>query len=318
MPFAHPIHRTLILVAQPEYMATDDLLIIRDRIRALAPDVQVMVVGRADRADLVDRAWWGRPALTVSFGPVGKFTPLRGKVLFNHPIAKLEQYRMMSAAGISTPRTAAFQFGMSLPELDWGAYCLLKPVNLDVSSSGRGLYLFRTGRLSGLRPQDLPPDHLAVSQPMIVQSFINTGARFRVYRCLTLFGEVIYQNLAEAPDAHPSLDSADGILEAILPEPPRNRTAPKINTEPDVMAFATSIQSAFPATPLLGCDIVRDLPSGKLYAIEVNAGGNVWHLSSPRTRDSRTITKTQSYLKTFNSYDRAALALIRATRKQAG
>ena len=318
MPWAHPVQRSLFLIAQPEYMATDDLLIIRDRIRALAPDVQVMVVGRADRADLVDRAWWGRPALTVSFGPMGRFSPLRGKTLFNHAIAKLEQYRMMAAAGISTPRTAAFQFGMSLPEAEWGAYCVLKPADLDVSSSGRGLYLFRTGRLGNLQPQDLPPDHLARSQPMIVQSFIDTGARFRVYRCLTLFGEVIYQNLAEAPEAHPPLDSADGILEAILPEPPRNRTAPKINTEPDVMAFATSIHSAFPALPLLGCDIVREMPSGRLHAIEVNAGGNVWHLSSPRTRDSRTITKVQSYLKTFNSYDRAALALIRATRKQAG
>jgi hypothetical protein len=318
MPWVHPVERSLFLVAQPEYMSTDDLLIIRDRIRALAPDVRVMVVGRADRADLVDRVWWGRPALTVGFGPVGKFTPLRGKLLFNHAIAKLDQYRMMSAASISTPRTAAFQFGMSLPEPDWGAYCILKPVNLDVSSSGRGLYLFRTGRLSGLRLEDLPPDHLAVSQPMIVQSFVDTGARFSIYRCLTLFGEVIYQNLAQAPEAHPPLNSADGVLEAILPEPPRNRTAPKINTDPDVMAFATSIQSAFPAIPLLGCDIVKDAPSGKLYAIEVNAGGNVWHLSSPRTRESRTITKIQSYLKTFNSYDRAALALIRATRMQAG
>lgn len=318
MPWKHPFQRSLFLVAQPEYMATDDLLIIRDRIRVLAPDVHVMVVGRADRADLVDRSWWNRPTLTVSFGPMGRFSPLRGQAFFNHAITKLEQYRVMSAAGISTPRTAAFVFGMSLPETDWGTHCVLKPADLDVSSSGRGLYLFRTCRLNGLRPQDLPPDHLAVSKPMIVQSFIDTGARFSIYRSLTLFGEVIYQNLAEAPEAHPPLDSADIILESILPEPPRNRTAPKINTEPDVMAFATFIHSAFPAIPLLGCDILRERPSNRLYAIEVNAGGNVWHLSSPRTSNSRTITKIQSYLKTFNSYDRAALALIRATRTHAG
>jgi hypothetical protein len=298
-------------------MATDDLLIIRDRIRRLETDVHAMVVGRADRADLIDRAWWNRPSLTVSFGPIGRFRPLRGTVLINASIPKLEQYRMMSAAGVPTPRTAAFSFGMSLPEAEWGELCVLKPVELDVTSSGRGLYLYRTRRLSGLRPEDLPPDHLARSHPMLVQSFIATGPRFRVYRCLTLFGEAIYQNLAEAPEDHPPLDSPNGILESMTPEPPRQRTAPRINTEPDVMAFAATIQSAFPDVPLLGCDIVREVPGDRLFAIEVNAGGNVWHLSSPRTSASRTITKIQSYLKTFESYDKAALALIRATRRRA-
>lgn len=317
MPWAHPVQRSLFLVAQPEYMATDDLLIIRDRIRQLAPDVQAMVVGRADRADLIDQAWWARPSLTVSFGPIGRFRPLRGKALINAPIAKIEQYQLMSAAGVQTPRTAAFKFGMNLPEQLWGTYCVLKPAALDVTSSGRGLYLFRTRRLSGIGPEGLPSDHFARSHPMLVQAFIGTGPRFRVYRCLTMFGEVIYQNLAEAPEDHPPLDSPDSILESMLPEPPRNRTAPRINTEPDVMAFAATIQSAFPDIPLLGCDIVREIPGNRLYAIEVNAGGNVWHLSSPRTSGSRSITKIQSYLKTFDSYDKAALALIKATRKRA-
>lgn len=317
MPFVHPVQRSLFLVAQPEYMATDDLFIIRDRIRALAPDVHAMVVGRADRADLIDQAWWRRPSLTVSFGPIGRFMPLRGKALVNASVAKFDQYHRMSAAGVPTPRTAAFRFGMSLSEAEWGAICVLKPAELDVTSSGRGLYLFRTHRLSILRAEDLPPDHLARSRPMLVQSFIGTGPRFRVYRCLTLFGEAIYQNLAEAPEDHPPLDSPDSTLERILPEPPRKSTTPKINTEADVIAFAATIHSAFPDIPLLGCDIVRELPGNRLYAIEVNAGGNVWHLSSPRTSGARTITKIQSYLKTFQSYDKAALALIKATRRRA-
>lgn len=317
MPWAHPVQRSLFLVAQPEYMATDDLVIIRDKIRQTAPDVHAMVVGRADRATLIDRTWWNRPSLTVSFGPLGSFTPLRGNVLFNQSMSKMDQFRAMSAAGVPTPRTAPFHFGMSLSEQDWGTLCILKPADLNVSSSGRGLYLFRTRRLATLQREDLPSEHLAATQPMLVQSFVDTGPKFRVYRCLTLFGEVIYQNLAEAPDPHPSLDCPDDVLDAILPEPPRHRTAPSINTEADVSAFAASIQSAFPRIPLLGCDIVRELPSNRLYVIEVNAGGNVWHLSSPRTRDSRTITKIQSYLKTFQSYDKAAMALIRATRRDA-
>lgn len=317
MPFAYPVHRSLILVAQPEYMATDDLLIIREKISKQAPDVHTLVVGRSDRADLINQDYWRRPALTVSFGPTGKFKPLNGQIFANHAIPKLDQHRLMSAAGVSTPRTAAFRFGMALPEEDWGEFCVLKPANLDVSSSGRGLYLFRCRRLAGLATGDLPASHFARREPMIVQSFVDTGPHFSVYRCLTLFGEIIYQNLSQAPERHPSMTSDDDVIESILPEPPRTQTVPAINSDPDVMAFANSVHRAFPAIPLLGCDIVREHNTGMLYAIEVNAGGNVWHLSSPRTRGSRSITKIQDYLRMFKSYDKAASALIRAVRRHA-
>jgi hypothetical protein len=317
MPFAHPIHRTLILVAQPEYLATDDLLIIREKMARQAPDIHVLVAGRADRAELINASYWQRPALTVSFGPLGRFRPLRGKVFANQAIPKLEQYRRLAAAGVATPRTAPFRFGMDLSAADWGELCVLKPDDIDSTSSGRGLYLFRARRLAALMPDDLPPSHFARGKPMIVQSFIDTGARFSVYRCLTLFGEVIYQNLATAPEPHPPLASDDQVIEGILPEPPRTWTTPVINTDADVMAFASSVHAVFPDMPLLGCDIVREHATGRLYAIEVNAGGNVWHLSSPRTSSWRSITKIQDYLSTFKSYDKAALALIRTVRRHA-
>lgn len=317
MPFAYPVQKTLILVAQPEYLATDDLFILREKVQKQAPDIKAFVVGRSDRANSINPEYWRRQTLTVSFGPLGKFTPLRGEIFANHPVPKLEQYNLMAAAGISTPRTAPFQFGMDLPVDVWGEFCVLKPANLDISSSGRGLYLFRSRRLASLKPDDLPVDHLARHEKMIVQSFIDTGHKFAVYRSLTLFGEIVYQNLAEAPEAHPPLASDDGVVERIHPEPPRMLTAPRINTDADVMAFASTIHKAFPNIPLLGCDIVKDHKTGRPYAIEVNAGGNVWHLSSPRTRDSRSVTKIQNYLKTFQSYDKAATALVRATRRHA-
>jgi hypothetical protein len=49
-------------------MAADDFLIIWERIRSLAPALQVMVVGRVGWAELVDRASRSWPSLTVSFG----------------------------------------------------------------------------------------------------------------------------------------------------------------------------------------------------------------------------------------------------------
>lgn len=317
MPYAHPVQKMLILVAQPEYMATDDLFILRERVQKQAPDITAFVVGRSDDAGSINQEYWRRQTLVVSFGPLGKFRPWRGEILVNQPIPKLEQYNLMVRAGISTPRTALFEFGMALPQEKWGEFCVLKPANLDISSSGRGLYLFRSQRLATIQANDLPADHLARDETMIVQSFIDTGPRFTVYRSLTLFGEIVYQNIAQAPEPHAPLASDDAVIESIHPEPPRLLTAPRIDTDPDVMAFAATIHKAFPTIPLLGCDIVKEQRTGKPYAIEVNAGGNVWHLSSPRTRDSRSITKIQNYLKTFQSYDKAATALVRATRRHA-
>ena len=317
MPFVNPIPRGLILVAQPEYMATGDLILIRDKIVRQAPDLSVLIVGRNDRAELIDPAFWRRPVLTVSFGPLGKFSPRRGAVLQNRAIPKLEQYIEMNKAGVRTPKTARFHFGMDLSDGAWGKFCILKPASLDSTSSGQGLYLYRTERLGRLSPSDLPIGHMARREPMIVQSFIDTGPKFQVFRCLTLFGERIYQNRTEAPEEHPPLDLDDKLIESMVPEPPRSRSTPQVDEDTGVMEFAQRIAGAFKDIPLLGCDIIRHHASGELYALEVNAGGNVWHLSSPRTQGSRTITKIQAYLRTFNSYDSAASALIREARRSA-
>lgn len=315
MPFAYPVKRNLILVAQPEYLQTDDLVQFREKIRSTAPDVRVFIVGRADNARLISNEVWNHATLTVSFGPLGKFTPLRGPVMYNRALPKLEQYERMAAAGIATPRTAVFRPGMELREEEWGAFCVLKPARLDITSSGSGLYLFRTRRLSGLQVSGLPEGHLARLEPMLVQSFVDTGPRFTVYRCLTLFDEVIYQNVSQAPEPHPALESDDSVVEAMLPEPPRAVTTPRIDPDPDVMAFGITIHTAFPDFPLLGCDILKEHETGRLYALEVNAGGNVWHLSSPRTRAYRSVTRVQEYLRTFRCFDRAAAVLVRATRR---
>lgn len=235
----------------------------------------------------------------------------------NRAIPKIEQYQRFLDAGIRTPKTSLFQFGMKLPADEWGEFCILKPACLDMTSSGRGLFLFRTKRLESLSAADLPDGHFASENPMLVQTFIDTGSKFTVFRTLTLFGEVIYQNLTEAPGEHPVLTSSDSEIEGILPEPPRSLTGPAINVDPDVMRFASTLHTAFPAIPLLGIDILKERGTGHLYALEVNAGGNVWHLSSPRTQGSRTITKTLEYVKTFHPFDKAALALIGITRRNA-
>jgi hypothetical protein len=40
------------------------------------------------------------------------------------------------------------------------------------------------------------------------------------------------------------------------------------------------MHAAVPEIPLKGCDFLREASTGKLYLIELNAGGNTWHFSS--------------------------------------
>ncbi|HNK16693.1 MAG TPA: hypothetical protein PLZ20_19185, partial [Nitrospira sp.] len=67
-----------------------------------------------------------------------------------------DQYIELSRAGVRTPKTARFLFGMDLSARKWGEFCILKPASLDSTSSGYGLYLYRTERLGHLLPYDLP------------------------------------------------------------------------------------------------------------------------------------------------------------------
>lgn len=317
MPFLFPTRRNLLLIAQPAYLATQDLFLIRDLIHKSAPDVNTFIVGSQDNPSLMDPSIWRHPSITVSFAAPGQFVAPRGPLLANRPIHKVDQFKALSAAGISTPLTKRFIFGEALNEAIWGPLVILKPADFSMTSSGTDLYLFRTSRISEIRPVDVKSRHQKISNDMILQQFINTGDYFSVYRSLTLFGEVLYQNLAVAPEPHPPLDSSDEIIESILPEPDRSKTIPLINFESDVMNFAKCVATAFPDVPLLGCDILREKASGKLYALEVNAGGNVWHFSSPRTQKWRRVDRVMEYVKAFDSFNVAAQVLIRVTRQLA-
>ena len=72
----------------------------------------------------------------------------------------------------------------------------------------------------------------------------------------------------------------------------------------------------FPDIPVLGIDIVRDVHTRSLYALEVNAGGATWHMSSNfglHMQQVRGIDIT----KQFHALDVIADAMIEATRRLA-
>jgi D-alanine-D-alanine ligase-like ATP-grasp enzyme len=49
----------------------------------------------------------------------------------------------------------------------------------------------------------------------------------------------------------------------------------------DMLDIARRAGAAFPNMPLLGLDLLRCNETDEVYVLEINAGGNVWHYSSP-------------------------------------
>jgi hypothetical protein len=84
------------------------------------------------------------------------------------------------------------------------------------------------------------------------------------------------------------------------------------------MAFAHRMNEAFPAIPVKGCDILREETTGKLYAIEVNGGGNVWHFSSAIFQRSRNqMGGRDAMVQYYDPWPKAARILIKMTREHA-
>jgi glutathione synthase/RimK-type ligase-like ATP-grasp enzyme len=86
--------------------------------------------------------------------------------------------------------------------------------------------------------------------------------------------------------------------------------------DPEIIALGERAHRAFPECPVLGVDIVRESQSGRLYVLEVNPHGAVWHLSSEnsKTYDPQFIRELYAQ---FNALELAADLLIQKTRAEA-
>jgi glutathione synthase/RimK-type ligase-like ATP-grasp enzyme len=117
------------------------------------------------------------------------------------------------------------------------------------------------------------------SPSMIVQQFIYTGPRPVSYRVNTIFGKVLYCCKLEASADRPALAgsqdfrSAGGI--SIVSNVRHSRV--EFIYDEEIIGLAELAHAAFPEIPLLGFDILREVPTGKLYVVEANAIGYVWN-----------------------------------------
>jgi glutathione synthase/RimK-type ligase-like ATP-grasp enzyme len=183
----------------------------------------------------------------------------------------------------------------------------------DYGACGADVRIRRAGRVRW-GPSD-PPVRFASRGAIIVQQFIYTGAWPVSYRVNTLFGKVLYSQRAEAsherrPFAGPESFTTSSVTAT---HPGCSFT---LNNDREIIALAERAHAAFPEIAVLGVDILCEEPSGRLFVIEVNSSGEVWHFSS-RTGKAIQAYAGFDYSSQFGGLRRVAEILIEETRQQA-
>ena len=317
----HDATHSLILAYRPGWQSLDDLNTIARHVRDIEPSIEPHIVASTGVAPVTRRIAARLPSLIVSTGRLINFRPLRGKVYQGWPIPKLEELERLAAAGLPVPKTAVLTPNLELDPADWGDFVIVKPTDIATSSHGRGVQLTRTGRVRYIAPDDYPADHPGRLGPMMVQQFIDTGPTITTYRVLTLFGEPLYAQYNVADAARVPLSAPDEEIEtSVIALQTAQGRVRELVAEPDVVAMARSCYAALPEIPLQGVDILREHGTGKLYVIEINAGGNTWHFSSRYAAELRQQLGPQYARKRHQQFDAmrtAARVLVEVTEREA-
>jgi hypothetical protein len=305
--------RNLILIHRgPEYEKDFDE--IAAKVNSIDRDISIYHLPADLNTELPTGAWQ-YPTLTVALMPEFSLPIRRGPVLKNYPIDKLDQQEIFRKNGIATPPALPFRFGMKLDPIVFGEFVILKPSDLALTSNGYGIHVFRRRRLESMRLLHLSAIHPIRSTPndFIVQRFIHTGQHPASYRATTFLGKVMTLEKFQGIKPTPPLTAPDHEIERATFAPKENRTFWFVS-DPEIINVAEEIARAFQDIPLLGIDIVKST-SGKLYALEVNAGGNTWHYSSKTWEQDRK-ANPHYYVRMrtqFGAFDIAATRLAQAT-----
>lgn len=310
--------RTLIIICRGEHDLAD-FSEIALKVAAMAPDIRPVVLRARSPQQLPPGGMWMNPVLIVALCNSFDLEPQRGAVLRQQRIYKTDQYQLFLKAGLPTPKTAVFKFGMTPDPALFGDYVILKP--LRINSKGLGIHLVRTRRVAALKPELFKASHPIHNDIYLIQQFIDTGDYPTHFRVETLLGEALCCRTIFSTVKRPSLLASDRTLldgqvasNAVVRG--SNHTAPARDDE--VISFAKRISETLPDVPLQGCDVLREAGTGKLYALECNPGGNSWAFGAPDGENARqAFGGKQGMIDHMGAWDAAARALIARTRMDA-
>jgi hypothetical protein len=303
----------LLLVCKRRLHEHDDFTEIARYIREIAPDVHPRLI--SDRRRNAFRPhYWLRPTLAVSTEGLKRFRPLRGRRFHGRQMPKSQEYAALERIGVPVPKWAVLAEGEAPDPNKFGKYVVRKP---DLGACGAEVKIQRASRVRGKR---LHTDYEGDSD-LMVQEFIYTGPWPVCYRVNTFFGKTLAAWRVEADRGRRALKGpeafAGGPGEGGISIASSGKGCTfELTDDPEILAMAEWAHVAFPEIPLLGVDVVREQPSGKLYVLEVNSCGRTWHFSSERglsiQRTSGIDPKAQ-----FGALRRAAAILVEQARRYA-
>jgi hypothetical protein len=227
-------------------------------------------------------------------------------------MSKREEYLRLEKEGIRVPRWVLLT-ETEQPDLSaFHDYVVRKP---DYGGRGAQVKAVRKDKVKWKPGMASSLDD--GSSSMLIQEFVYTGHRPQYFRVKTLFGKALYSVKFTASAERPQVEGLHHLQDAmrtpgfsIVASGAGNDVA--LNYDEEVIRFAESAHAAFPEIPLLGFDIVREQPSGKLYALEANAIGYVWYFHANEKAEFGFSIEEQ-----FDGVRKAAYILAEKTQQEA-
>ena len=280
--------RKLNLVLVPNSISNSfaDFKKIAAEIRALAPEISTYVIKDKKRYLLHNSHLILRPTMVFSPTKLYNFFSCRGSLFQGQPLPKSQELRHLQENGIPVPAWKLLTPEHTPDLSDFGPYVVFKP---DHAAKGADVKIMRKGRVRWREPKTQYAQYKQVEQNnknWIIQEFIYTGQWPVSYRVETLFGNALWAWRNEANNARrPLTDKYKFEQGGISIVSAGHGSRFELHNDPEIISLAERAHQAFPKIPLLGIDILKEVPSGNLYVIEVNAIGYTWTASSKPGRN---------------------------------
>jgi amino acid adenylation domain-containing protein len=277
-------------------------------VRELDPTIDARLVRDGDAPGLVLPQ---RPTLTFSPAAIRHYPPQPGRVFCGYPLGKSEECEALVRAGITVPKWVLLTEDQQPDLSDFNGYVVRKP---NYGGRSEEVRLMRKERV---RWKPVTTHAAGTSDSVIIQQFIYTGPLPTSYRVCTLFGRALYSMKSQAGADHPRLTTPADVASALKQErftiSANGRDGrPELNFDEEIIRLGERAHAAFPDIPLLGFDIVREVPSGRLYVLEANAIGYVWNFQSQQLADYGF-----SFEEQFDGIRKAAYVLAENTQLHA-
>lgn len=296
--------RCNLLIVINEFFERQSFDELADYVRTFDPAVKVVVL--RDEASM-DVSLPPNPTLIFSPALLRHRPRVGGRIFCGFPLGKSEEYRALEKAGIPVPKWTLLEKD-NIPDLSgFDDYIVKKP---DYGARGAEVKIVRKDRI---RWRPVTTSVAGECSSLVLQQFIYTGERPVSYRVNTLFGKVLYSKRYEVGENRPAWKGPEDMEFAgrsVVASAKGSKVMP--NYDEEIIRFGERAHAAFPDIPLLGFDIVRQLPSGRLFVLEANAIGYVWAFNSTHDTDFGFSAAQQ-----FDGVRKAAYILAEKTQELA-